>query len=111
MSVQFINLKILEEEEKPTVNKLVDEYFSKIQREIKNASLIVQFKKYNKEGRRAKYSIHARVDAPSIICSAEASDWDLARTLHKVFNKVQNEIKHKYKIEGSIYRKARSRKE
>ena len=111
MPIQFVNLHVLEDFEKPTVNKLVNEYSGKIERLVNNPLIVIQFKKYDKAGKKVKYSIHARVDAPSLLASAEAADWDLARTLHKVFNKVESELKHKFKIEGSKFRKARAKKE
>ncbi len=100
MPIEFIDLKILNEEEIPILNKLVKEYYTKFERDLKNPKLIIHFKKYKKSGNQVKYSIHSRIDSPSIILSANAHDWDFARTLHKVFKKLEQEFQHKFKTEG-----------
>lgn len=108
MPIEYRDLKVLGDEEKPILNKLVREYYRKISIKIKNPTLILKFRKYKASGKRAKYSIHTRVDSPSLLATAEAFDWDFARAMHKVMRKVLNELKHKYRLEGSIYRKKRS---
>ena len=100
MEVSYIGINELEGFEKPTLNKLVDEYSKKISRDIQNGKIIMTIKKYKKAGNRVKYSLHCRIDSPNIIAVATASDWDFPRTLHKVFNKVRSEIEHKFKTEG-----------
>jgi len=108
MAIEYRDLRVLGDEEKPVLNKLTDEYYRKISRKLNNPKLILKFKKYNQAGKRVKYSIHARLDNPNLIASAKAHDWDFARALHKVMKKIINEIKHKYKLEGNIYRKKRA---
>ncbi len=100
MPIQFIDLKILNDHEAPVAQKLAVEYSKKLGRLFPDNMLIVKFKKYNQTGKRVKYSIHCRVDAPSLIASAKASDWELALTMHKVLNKIHNELEHKYKLES-----------
>lgn len=100
MPVQFIDLKTLNDQERPTAQRLVSDYSKKLERLFSNSDLIVKFKKYNTAGKRAKYSVHCRVDAPSLIASAKASDWDIALTMHKVLGKLHNELEHKYKLES-----------
>lgn len=108
MEVEYRDLRLLGDEEKPVLNRLVREYYVKISRKLHNPKLILKFKKYKAEGKRAKYSIHCRVDSPSLLAVAEAYDWDFATAMHKVMRKVINEINHKYKLEGNKYRKARA---
>ena len=100
MPIHFIDLKALNEDEVPRMQKIVFEYSKKISRLFPDSDLIMKFKKYNTAGKRSKYSIHCRVDAPGLIASAKASDWELALTVHKVLNKVHNEIEHRYRRES-----------
>ena len=108
MPIEYIDLNVLGDEEKPILDKLSREYYRKISIKFKNPKLILKFRKYKATGRRAKYSIHARVDSPNLLASAEAFDWDFARALHKVMKKTINELKHKFKLEGNPYRKKRA---
>ena len=91
------NLQILNEEERKIAKKLFDEYYIKIQRLIKNSfSLKVHFKEHEKEGQRRKITISVEVISLGKIFNAKAFDWDLARAIHKVLNKILNKIEHAY---------------
>jgi hypothetical protein len=47
-----------------------------------------------------KYSFHARVDGPQFAAKADAVDWDMRRTVHKVMQALENELEHKMKKHG-----------
>ena len=94
--IQYRGANKLNEEEKNTLNKLAPEYYDKIQRSLNNVtSLQVDIKLYKKLGGKRKYDVHVKAVAPTTIFSASYADWDFARTLHKVFKKIENEIAHK----------------
>ncbi len=95
--IQFIGVNQLEPEEQQTVNDLATEYYGKLKRTIKNlSSLVVHVKTYAKEGKRKKFSIHTRlISSTHIFESTKTADWDLARTLHKSFKDLENEIKNR----------------
>lgn len=96
MEIEFVGIKQLDEFEREIVNKLANRYYDKIKRTIKNTtSIILALKVHSKGGTKKKYSFKVKVVAPTRIFEASSSDWDLARTLHEVFNALQNEIKHK----------------
>lgn len=104
--IQFIGVADLKEEEQVIVNKLSTEYYGKIKTYLHNlTSVAVHIKTQNdeagegKEKKRKKFSIKVRVIAPThIFESKHASDWDLARTLHKAFKNIEHEIEHKLKV-------------
>lgn len=92
--IEINGIELLNDEEREIANKLLNEYYSKIQRKIKNVtSLRTYFKKYDKNG-RVKYSIDVDVIAPGKIFQTKAFDWTLAKALHKVLNKMMNKIEH-----------------
>jgi len=95
--IQCIGIDELDEQEKVIVNKLANEYFQKYVRILNNATnLQIHIKTYDDDGKQRKFSIHAKVVAPTVIfTSTKASDWDLARTLHKAFKDLENQIEHK----------------
>jgi hypothetical protein len=95
--IEFVGLPDLDEDEKRILNTLSTEYYQKIKRTLKNVtSLVVHVKKYKKQGKKHKYSLHVRAIAPTrAFESTKAADWDFARTLHKAFKDLENQIKHK----------------
>jgi len=100
--IQIKGIDVLSVQEKLRANQLINEYYLKIQRMLKNiTSIFVDFKEYEKAGKeskRKKYSIHVKVMAPTQMFEADAADWDFARTIHKVMNKVKNEIEKKLRV-------------
>lgn len=98
--IEISGIELLNEEEKEIVDKLFSEKYKKIQRMIKNdISLKINIKEYKKEGKRKKYSIDVGVFSSfKKIFKANAFDWELARTIHKVLNKLTNEIEHQLHI-------------
>lgn len=104
-AIQFIGVKDLSDAEKATVNTLSTEYYQKIKVALKNiTSLAVHVKLHgniedNEKSKKKKFSIKVRVIAPThVIESNMATDWDLARTLHKAFKNIEHEIEHKLKV-------------
>ena len=96
-AIQIVGLEKLEKSEKDAVKLLVGEHFTKIQRHLKDIdAIILNIKEYNKEGKRKKFSLHLRAMAPVHIFEADAADWDLRRTVHKVFEKLENELEHHF---------------
>ncbi len=93
--IEINGIELLNDEEKKIANKLINEYYPKIQRQIKNTlSLRVHFKEYEKQGKRKKYSINVEASSPTKEFDASSDDWDFARAIHKVFNKIINQIEH-----------------
>jgi len=93
--IKIKGIALLNDEEKETVNKLLDEYYKKIQRQTKKIiSLKIHFKEYKKDGKRKKYSINAEAVTPAGIFSVSAFDWDFARTIHKAMKKIMNKAEH-----------------
>ena len=96
---QTIGFDSLDERELAHFDKLFSEYSKKIERKLKKISaFIINVKAYRKSGSRKKFSVHVRVVAPTKIFEAEAYDWDFRRVLHKVFNKLEEEIEHRFRV-------------
>ena len=83
---------------KEDFQKLWEEYSQKIERKLKNIeSCKIHLKEYSPGG-KTKFSIHVLVDYAGKAMEADASDWDLNRTFHKVFNKIEQEVEHKFHV-------------
>ena len=96
--IQFIGVSDLEPMEQETVNRLTTESYEKIKRDMKNiTNMVVHVKLHEKEGSRKKYSIHVRAICPTgTLESCKAHDFELPRALHKAFNDIREQIKHKF---------------
>lgn len=98
MLIQFIGLKDFDLKETEIIKTLSAEYYEKISRDIQNAKLILDLKKYKKDGEKSKYALHSRIESGrNLALISKASDWDLKRTLHKLFQKLEHELQHKTK--------------
>ncbi len=96
--ITYKGLDRLEAVEVTTIQRISGREFSKIKRNFGDkAFLILGVKKINCEGRRSKYEINARVDAPCLVLHAEHSDWELQRVLHRTFDNLKVEFEHKFK--------------
>jgi len=96
-NIQVKGIELLDEQENKTANKLFEEYYTKIQRKIKNSlSLKIHIKEYNKEGKRKKYSINAEAISSGAVFKANSHDWTFSATVHEVFNKILTQIEHKF---------------
>ncbi len=104
--IKFVGLKELSEDDQSKVQKLCTEYYGKIRRMLKNqVSITVQFKQYDKEGNRTKYSINIKASAPTrIFTSNKEADWDVSKALHKAFEDLETQIEHTFHTD---YQKSR----
>lgn len=97
MAIEFIDSKTLNEDELSVAQRVVTAHSKKMERLLPGHKLVVKFSKKDVTGKRARYVIRCRIDCPSCIASAQAEDWELARTLHKVLDKIDHELEHKFK--------------
>lgn len=95
--IQFIGVSDLPAEEQAIVHQLTTEHYEKIKRKLHNlTNMTVHVKCYDKEGDRKKYSLHVKVMAPTKeFNSTKADDWELPRAVHKAFNDIDAQIKHR----------------
>ena len=104
MALNFIGLNCLDENEAGKMSAYGERFYQKACRIVKEPIVVLHIKKMKTSGKRCKYSLHGRVEAPSLLASVEYSDWDLIRTLNKTFEKIESEISHKFKTEGKTGR-------
>ena len=98
VDLKTIGFEILTEKTKDEFQKLWDEYSKKIERKLKNTESIKIHLKEHNHGGKTKFSIHVVVANSGKSIKAEAVDWDLKRTFHKVFNKIENQIEHTFHV-------------
>lgn len=112
--IQFTGVDKLNDEEKELCNTLAEEYYGKIKCFLKNmTSLLVHVKTHCDHGKEDKhtkhFSIHVKAVAPTVVFdSTHASDWDLARTLHKAFKDLEHQIHHRFHDDATAPNKPRT---
>jgi len=97
MGVIYNRLKDLNVAEMQEVKHLTEGAYAKFQRDFYKSKLIVDIHKFEKAGARAKYSVHFRLEGPSLLLTAEEVDWELSRALHKTIANMGQEIQHTFK--------------
>jgi len=97
MEIEFIGFKTLDEQHQSILNQISTKSVKRIKSKFPESKLIIIIKKYEKEGKGAKYSLNAKLENPRIKFAARSHDWDLAKAAHKIFYKLENEIHHKLK--------------
>jgi len=117
--INISGIDILDEKKKQIFNRLLNEYYPRIYRQIKNITVfegnIKAYEKvapskgegpdggdkvrakgvFVKKGKDKKYSFSLKVVNPAGVFKADYADWDFTRVIHKVLNKMMNEIEGK----------------
>ena len=97
--VEIKNIEILTDEQKKISEKIIEEYFKKIKRVLKESPKVtVQIKEYKKEGNKGRFSINANFFFAGKRIESDSMDWDLSKALHKAMIKIQNEIEYRFHI-------------
>lgn len=97
-NLKFLGLEDLTDSQKDKLIDLSTRYYDKIKILINDPEIIVHLKPIKSKGNQQHFFIKARITAPNLLFEAEQDDWDLNRTLHKVFNNLENEIRKKLKL-------------
>lgn len=99
MGIIYNRLKDLNVAEIQEVKRQSEQAFDKVKRDLFDCKMIVDVHKFEKAGARAKYSIHFRVEHPTIILTAEEADWELVKALHKGSDNLLEEVRKKARKE------------
>jgi ribosome-associated translation inhibitor RaiA len=80
------------------INDIFNEYSKKLQRAYKEINYLeIYLKDYKKsKNSKDKYSIHLKVISPHPLIKSDSSDWDLKKALRIAFEKLINELEHKF---------------
>jgi len=110
-TVRFIGLNTFDSTDQSIIKTLCTRYMEKLERDL-NPQFKLSFhcKRYRAQG-KPKHSFHARIQMHTkLIVHSQATDWDLRRTVHKVMQKLERELQHKYKTEGQPQERLRSKR-
>jgi ribosome-associated translation inhibitor RaiA len=98
IELETIGFELLTTKTKDEFQVLFEEFSKKIERKLRNVkSFKIHIKEYSPGG-KVKYSIHAILDYSGKVIEADASDWDLKKTVHKVFHKIEEQAEHLFHI-------------
>jgi len=102
MGLSFIGVDSLDENELSKLTFYSEKFYNKLLRysKEKDPLVVLHVKKMKTGGKRCKYSVHGRLEGPSLLASATYNDWDFVKTLNTIFKKIETEIEQKFKTEG-----------
>ncbi len=101
-NIELKGIELLSEEERFELNKVIDNYKEKLKWKTKSDFVLkLVIKEYSnkiedKKDKRKKYSIQGQIKGQTHTFEASAVDWDFNKTVHKIFNKLMNEVEHYY---------------
>jgi hypothetical protein len=99
--IKFIGLKKFSLLEVNEIQTITTYTFKKLRRNFPRANLTVNIKRHEKAGKRCKYTVNYKLNrGTKLYASAKQDDWELPRALHKALKNLEQEVKHKYKLEG-----------
>ena len=105
-TTSYKGVPLLTDEEKKTVEAILDKYHEKIQRYFNKPIFIeLHVKEYNTEGTAKKYSLHARLRGAAGIIEADHHDWNLSRTMHRTMEKLMNELESRFHVSDRAYKR------
>lgn len=97
--IETAGFEILSWEEKNSFDKLCENYLKKIERKIKDLSSITfHLKDYSREGKRNKYSLHAKFVVSGKNFEASSDGWDFPIVIHEIFDKIPQEMESRFRI-------------
>ena len=100
--IEIKGIEVLSENEKFELNKLINSYKEKLKWKTKSdyklklAVKIHSKKADDKDTKSRNYSLHAMLKGETHSFEASASDWDFNKSVHKLFQKLINEVEHTY---------------
>lgn len=101
--IKYSGLNNLNLIEQTKLKNVAEKEYENIKRSYHNImDLSINVKVHNQK--KKKYSIHARIEGPSKVFSAEAADWDVASVTREVLNSLNSELKKSFKEEGKKWR-------
>ena len=96
--IKLIGLENFDEIEKFDIQEMTKANYDKLSKEFEEITLVLHAKKYDKSGKKCKYALNAKIEkGEGVLSNAKYADWDLKKTLHKLFDKLDYGIKHKFK--------------
>jgi hypothetical protein len=100
--IEIKGIELLTEEQKWAFSKEIEKYKEKLKWKTKSDFILkIVLKEYahkadDKDTKRKRYSIQAQIKGQTHSFEANAEDWDFNKLVHKIFEKLINEVEHAY---------------
>ncbi len=95
--IEVIGSEKLTQEEEETANKIINNFYPKIERIVKAPlSLKIYIKEYEKDGKGKKYSIDLEIRFSGKKMTSSSFSYDLSKAVRDSLTKIENEIEHKF---------------
>lgn len=93
-NITIRGLDNFKEKEVEKIKEIVSLNYEKLKRGI-TGNLVLDAKKHNKDGNRALYSFHGKIQTPENLINVKSSDWELEKAVHILMNKFQASAQNK----------------
>tara|TARA_Y100000031_G_C8057327_1_gene308977 strand:+ start:209 stop:529 length:321 start_codon:yes stop_codon:yes gene_type:complete len=100
-NIQMIGASDFDKEELETITEMAKHYEEKITHVVGTIEGKMHLKKHSKGGKSTKYDLRLTVKVAKKTFDTQESDWELNKTVHKVFKNIQNQITHKLHTDDS----------
>jgi hypothetical protein len=112
--IEIRGIEFLNESQKQELDKETAKYKEKLKWKTKSDFVLkLVIKEYahkaeDKDNKRKKYSLQAQIKGATHSFESSADDWDFNKAVHKIFEKLLNEVEHYY--HSSEQKKTRERR-
>lgn len=99
MITQISGIDLLTDSEKNSFQNLINFELEKLGKKFKNiSSFYLHIKEHQKEKSSPKYSFHSKIIINGTNIETDSFGWDHRKSLRELFNKIENEINHKFHL-------------
>lgn len=97
--IQTSGLDLMTGNERNAFEIIINNELEKLNKKFKNiSSFYLHFKEHQKKGAKPKYSFHSKILIDGKNIETESFGWDSGKSLRELFNKIENEINHKFHL-------------
>lgn len=95
---QGLNELDIDDELIKNIHEITARYADKLQHYFNNIfDMKIHLKEYQKEGDKSQFQVFSKLTYPGAVISSEAEDWELITAVRKSLEKLESQLKSKYK--------------
>jgi len=96
MAIIYSGTKKFSDEDKNNLFELVNSNYWKLIKRFSNLEFTVHVDKKSVTGKRHRYIVKVKAEAPNVIGDVEREGWDLRQLLHRIFLDLKVELDHRF---------------
>ena len=97
--ISYKGLEILGEIDRKLIESICEAYFKKLGNKLNtDISMGLLLKEYHLKTSNKEFSVEATLNLGSGNISADEIGWDLSKVVHRVFEKIINQVEHRFHL-------------